>query len=260
MTSRFKPALRRAAALLLLLAVLSGCAAAGADPLDMEALLARNAITQFDVKNENGETPEVRRLEGTAGRGQAIGDGEPDYTGVLGYAALAESESNATFSTFSHTPWELPCFLKKGKRWKLDSVILHKTPVVVIGQMLLSTKETKYGGYLHVIRLDTNEMTWLNVNSFVTVPYWTYAPEETTYYGNCVAVYRNTSRREPMDPKARSGALPDGTRILLCDREHERFPSPDTVFHPLTGIVFHGEEEEMGTFLFFNPEDLTIVY
>jgi hypothetical protein len=108
------------------------------------------------------------------------------------------------------------------------------------------------------------EETWIDVTQFVTVPYWTLELKEAAKYGFCVAVYRSRSRYEPMDRKKHRGPLPEATRVLLCDKtKFPRYNSPDKENHPLLGIVFRSQKESESyfrVFLFFNTEDLTLVY
>ena len=51
--------------------------------------------------------------------------------------------------------------------------------------------------------------------------------------------------------------------VLMCDISSARYASPDADHHPLLGIVFRDGEAGEGkdrVFLFFNPEDLTLIY
>ena len=139
------------AALLLVLLALFAAAPSRAETagLDTEKLLAQNALLLLGVKDENGRQPEIRRAEEMPGRGEAGENGkEPDYVGVLGYAALPVSEKISTFSNFSETPWALMEYEKDGENWKKAGRILHKTPVVVVAQELSPGRDRGYRGYL----------------------------------------------------------------------------------------------------------------
>ena len=264
MDRQLRTVLRGAAALLLVL-LLAAPAFSGADSAlmtDADLLLAGNAIHAFGVKGADGEELVPRRAAEMPGRGvPGAGLAEPDYVGVVGYATLPPSEKASTFSTFGQTPWLIPAYEKQGEKFVESGTLPHKTPVVVINQILRPGQDQRYRGYLRVIRLDTNKVVWIKVTEFVTLPYWTLPVTEAVLHGNCIAVYRNASRYEPRDRGARSGSMPDGTHILLCDVGGARFSSPDPLKNPLLGIVFpKGEETEEGLFLFFNPADLTLVY
>ena len=141
--------------------------------------------------------------------------------------------------------------------------IKHKTPVLVVEQRIREQKGHKFAGYLKVVRLDTHHMIWVDVKQFVTVPYWTMDLEKAVQYGYVIAVYRNNSRYEPMDNKKHRGTLPDGLRVLMCDTKTARYFSKEPAHNPLLGIVFRSKEEKDAyyrTFLFFNRDDLSMVY
>jgi len=263
---------RRMAALLLSLAMATGLVfAAQADetavsaPMDVDLIMAKNAIAGFNVKGPDGHLLEPRRAPEMQGRGLPDEQGvEPDYRGVVGYASLQTSWEVSQFNTFTQTPWQLPVYEEKNGDWEAaaDS-IKHKTPVLVIDQKIRESKGHKFIGYLKVVRLDIHRIVWLDVTQFVTVPYWTYDLREAVRYGYCIAVYRNKTRHEPMDRKKHRGTLPDGLRVLMCYTISSRYFSPDKENNPLLGIVFKGKEKKDAytrTFLFFNQEDLTLLY
>lgn len=265
MAGRFVSILKRGSALLLALFLAMPALSAAESPSglpDTDLLLAGNAIRSFGVTGPDGGELVPRREPDMAGRGVPDhGLDEPDYVGVVGFATLPPSEKVSTFSGFSKTPWGTAAYEREGDKWAASGSVQHKTPVVVVDQVLRPGPDQRYRGYLQVIRLDYNEMLWLKVTQFVPMPYWTLPVTEAVKGGLCIAVYRNASRYDPKDGKARSGALPDGTHVLLCERGNSRYNTPDEEHNPLLGIVFpNGEKSETGTFLFFNPSDLTIVY
>lgn len=263
MGRQFISILRRAAAFALaLLLAPPAIARAETAMADADLLLAGNAIRAFNIQGPDGELLVPRRAEEMHGRGKPdSGLDEPDYVGVVGFAALTPSEKISSFSTFDRTPWVLPAYQREGEKWTVSGTVLHKTPVVVVDQVLRPGPDQDYRGYLQVIRLDKNERIWLKVTQFVTVPYWTLPAAEAVNYGNFIAVYRNASRHDPKDGSGRSGSIPDGMHILLADRGNSRYFSPDRENNPFLGIYFpNGEEDETGSFLFFGPADLTIVY
>lgn len=263
---------RRAAALLLALSLAAGLfSAALADGtaasarMDVDLIMARNAIAGFNVKGSDGKLMEPRRAPEMKGRGLPDEAGvEPDYRGVVGYVSLQTGWEVSRFNTFTQTPWQLPVYEEKAGEFReaADS-IKHKTPVLVIGQQIRESMGHKYVGYLKVVRLDVHRIIWIDVTQFVTVPYWTYELSEAIKYGYCIAVYRNTTRHEPMDRKKHRGTLPDGLRVLMCYTVSARYFSPDRENNPMLGIVFKGREKKDAytrTFLFFNQDDLTLIY
>ena len=262
---------KKAAALLLAILLAAGSFAAAiaeapAAPaaMDVDLIMAKNAITGFNIKGSDGHLLEPRRAVEMKGRGVPDEYGvEPDYRGVVGYASLQTSWDVSQFNTFTQTPWQLPVYEKKGDDWVVDDTIKHKTPVLVVDQEIRESKGHKYIGYLKAVRLDIHKMIWIDVTQFVTVPYWTYELNEAVKYGYCIAVYRDTSRLEPMDKKKHRGALPEGLRVLMCYTVSARYHSPDKKNNPLLGIVFKSKEKKDAytrTFLFFNQKDLTLIY
>ena len=106
-------------------------------------------------------------------------------------------------------------------------------------------------------------MIWVDVKQFVTVPYWTLGLGESVQSGYSIAVYRDRSRYEPMDKNGHRDTVPDGTRILLCFSNPPKFLSPDKEHNPVLGIVFRSKkqsESHFRTFLFFNADDLDLIY
>ena len=259
----------RAGALVLALLLLGMCAPVCAEQnssTDITLMLAQNASDELALKNAEGEPLRPRSAPEKLGRGFPDEvKTEPDYRGVVGYAALQTDWDVSRFNTFTSTPWILPVYERDGDTWTeaADDMIRHKTPVLVVDQVIREEKGHKFRGYLDVVRLDTMKRAWIDVTQFATVPYWTLKLSEAMKYGYCIAVYRNRSRREPMDKKAHRGTVPDGTRVLMCYSNPPKYFSPDKENNPLLGIIFRSREKSEAhfrTFLFFNPEDLTMIY
>lgn len=263
-----RTALRRILALALAALLCAGFSASAAaespEPVDVDLIMAQNAAVAFSLKGPDGKLLKPRKAEELKGRGEpdVVGE-EPDYRGIVGYMALQTSWEVSRFNTFTQTPWLLPVYENTGEKWKVVDTIKHKTPVLVVEQRIREQKGHKFAGYLKVVRLDTHHMIWVDVKQFVTVPYWTMDLEKAVQYGYVIAVYRNNSRYEPMDNKKHRGTLPDGLRVLMCDTKTARYFSKDPEHNPLLGIVFRSKEEKDAyyrTFLFFNRDDLSMVY
>ena len=255
--------------LLALLVLLSVCLSAHAeqlnDPSDVTMLLAENAVETFGLTDPDGNPLKPRQASEMKGRGDPDVTGvEPDYRGVVGYVSLqTDFRVIGRFNTFANMPWVLPVYRRDGDDFTEVDRIRHKTPVLVTDQVIREGLGHKYMGYLSVIRLDTLEQAWIDVINFATVPYWRLPLEQAMQYGYCIAVYRNVSRNEPLDIKAHRGALPDGTRVLMCFSNPPRYFSSDRERNPLLGIVFRSKVEGESfyrTFLFFSPDDLTMIY
>lgn len=263
-----RPAVRRILILALAALLCAGftvsAAAESLEPVDVDLILAQNAAVAFSLKGPDGKLLKPRKAEELKGRGEpdVVGE-EPDYRGIVGYMALQTSWEVSRFNTFTQTPWLLPVYENTGEKWKVVDTIKHKTPVLVVEQRIREQKGHKFAGYLKVVRLDTHHMIWVDVKQFVTVPYWTMDLEKAVQYGYVIAVYRNNSRYEPMDNKKHRGTLPDGLRVLMCDTKTARYFSKEPAHNPLLGIVFRSKEEKDAyyrTFLFFNRDDLSMVY
>ena len=172
---------RRAAALLLALALAAGLfpaalaeQPAAPAPMDVDLIMAKNAIAGFGVKGADGKAMEPRHAPEKRGRGLPDETGvEPDYRGVVGYASLQADWEVSRFNTFTQTPWQLPVYEEKGGEFKAakDS-IKHKTPVLVIDQQIREAKGHKFIGYLKVVRLDIHRIVWIDGTKPGTSP-WT---------------------------------------------------------------------------------------
>ena len=267
-TAKRSEYLRTGALLLALLLLLSACLSAQAEDSmgDVTLVLAQDAVSMFGLTDPQGSPLQPRTAQEMNGRGFPDEAGiEPDYRGVVGFAALQTDWEVSRFNTFTSTPWVLPVYDRDGDGWKQreNDVIRHKTPVLVADQVLREEKGHKFRGYLDVIRLDTRERVWIDVTQFATVPYWTLELSEAMKYGYCIAVYRNNSRYEPMDKKAHRGTVPEGTRVLMCYSNPPKYFSPDKEHNPLLGIIFRSREKSEAhfrTFLFFHADDLTMIY
>lgn len=230
---------------------------------DVNLMLAENGVDIYRLKDMLGNTIQPRLAPELKGRGIPDTKGViPDYIGIVGYAALQTDWKVSKFDTFTSTPWILPVYRQDGAELSND-MIRHKTPVMVVDQFLRAGKGGRYTGLLDVIRLDTMKITRIDAANFVTVPYWTLDLAEAMQYGYCIAVYKPVSGCEPLDRKGHRGPLPAGTRVLMCYSNPPKFTSSDQENNPLLGIVFrsaNNNETHYRTFLFFNPEDLSLIY
>ena len=240
---------------------------AGADPgdqADVDLMLAQGAVAGLGLTDAEGNALVPRKAPEVLGRGNPDAVGvEPDYRGIVGYVALQTGWEVSRFNTFEHTPWMLPVYGQENGRWVVQDAVMHKTPVLIIDQQIREERGHKYGGYLQAVRLDTMQTIWIDVVQFVTAPYWTLSLAEAVQYGYCIAVYENTSGVMPTDRKGNRGSLPEGTRVLMCEKRTARYVSPDRQNNPLAGIIFRSGEEKdsyFRTFLFFNTGDLVLTY
>lgn len=175
---------------------------ANADAAEIAAVKeADSALYQYQTK-QDGKVLSVRRSyvedRGTVGKSKY----EPDYIGSLGYAAVYENQKLDKTDAFSKTPWTIPVYQKDKQFWEQAGTIEHKTEIVVIGQELEMPKRSystsRCSGYLHVIRMDTGETCWLNVENYVNSPYWDNSLTRALEKGYCIATFKQVSDYYPV--------------------------------------------------------------
>ncbi len=227
--------------------------------------LARAAITKLAA--EHGELNRItvwrNRLIRGRGKAEDQSGAEPDYAGLVGYAAAFGSEGLIPEAERLNMPWTVPAYTKTDDGWTADRPISHKTPVVVIAQELETTAPGQYTGKLQIIRLDINEITWMDVENFITSPYWFYPARRAVRYGSSIAVYRQAGGRNPVTEDGREVPLKDNTRILVPGPEipgRERGTPENRQLIP--GIAFGVPDDGADTpaVLFFEEGDLTLIY
>lgn len=218
---------RRGTAVLLMLAAIACAIPVYAD-----------TVIRYDIENITGETQITlaeaalrKRMETDKGLenihiyqdGQIYGRGisdepsgsEPDYIGLVGYAAVVNNEEFTPDPDGIGVPWTVPAYMLYEKRWYYTKSMQHKTGVLVIRQMLKEVAHGRYTGRLMVIRLNTNEVCWMDVENFVTVPYWFYPARRAVRYGNTVASYSRQGQRLPTDEDGNPVEVADDTDVLI---------------------------------------------
>ncbi|MBR3100072.1 MAG: zinc ribbon domain-containing protein [Clostridia bacterium] len=190
---------------------------------------------------------------------------EPDYIGALGFVAVYDNQNMEKNANFGTTPWKVPVYQKDKQFWQETGSIDHKTEVVVIGQELELPKRSystsRCSGYLQVIRMDTGEACWLNVENFVTSAYWEKSLTGAMEKGYCIASFKQVSDYYPVTKGKEKTELEDGTLVLLPMKSKNYASSPDKTNNPIVGIVFKEWKYGFGGVnVFFNEADLTLVY
>lgn len=196
------------------------------------------------------------------GRGSSDSDrSEPQYVGVSGYVVVGyKQESDLKRSeSFAETPWSIPTISI------LDNKSLnHKTEVTVTAQELEHEGWGNYSGKLTVEIADTKEKAIIDVNNFITKPYWTYDDlEEAAKVGFYIAEYNNKSSKYPVDRNNRKVILENGTKVLVVGLtgSYTGSEKPDQTKNPIEAIVYKEWTYGYGGVeVFFNPKDLTIIY
>lgn len=77
-------------------------------------------------------------------------------------------------------------------------------------------------GYLHIIRLDTNEDCYLDVRNFYMSDYWNNPITEAADAGFCIATYRQVSDYYPVTG--------NGDKVTLDDEFVVLIPAARTIF------------------------------
>ncbi len=225
---------------------------------------AESALYRYEAK-QSGNVLNVRRSwaddRGTVGTSKY----EPDYIGALGYVAVYEDQNMEMNANFGTTPWKVPVYQKDKQFWQETGSIDHKTEIVIIGQELELPKRSystsRCSGYLHVIRMDTGEACWLNVENFVTSAYWDKSLTSAMEKGYCIASFKQVSDYYPVTKGNEKTELEDGTLVLLPMKSKNYASSPDKTNNPIVGIVFKEWRKGFGGVnVFFNEKDLTLVY
>ncbi len=268
---------RRGTALFLLLAAVISTAPACADSRiidentgDALETLARAALEKMKGTEESLDRITVRRNGQICGRGipdEPSGE-EPNYIGLAGYAAAVNNSSFDLEADGTAYPWKLPAYLLFEKRWYYSRELQHKTGVLVVRQVLRPRDGGRYTGRLQVIRLDSGELCWMDVENFVTVPYWFYPARRAVRYGSMVAVYRRKGSRLPTDEGGNPAEVPDDTNVLVPGNGvWDRRPPEGGKMMP--GVIYEetvtekdGTEvrETVSRVLLFPEEDLTMIY
>ncbi len=225
---------------------------------------AETALAQYEAR-ENGKVLLVTRSyldeRGIVGKSKS----EPNYIGVLGYAAVYEDQNLEKDKSFGATPWKIPVYKKDKQFWEKNGTIDHKTEIVIIGQELEMPKRSysnsRCTGYLHVIRMDTGDSCWLDVSNFVTSPYWVRSLEIAQEKGYCIATFKQVSDYYPITKGNERAMLDDGTLVLLPIKSKIYATSPDRNNNPIAGIVFKEWKYGLGgVTVFFNIADLSLTY
>ncbi len=251
-----------------MLLLAASCAGGAAEPqtlmINPDVILAQNLADSLQLSAPDGSRLTVRSNPAVPGRGEPGPEGaEPDYTGLIGFAALPKDPEIGKSAVFVKPFWQVPVYRisKNGKTMVKGGSLAHKTSVLVTGQQLKENEKGGYTGWLEVVRLDTGTVCYLQAACFVTVPYWNLPVSETPAYGYCIAVYRESPGMAPRDGDGKSCTFRDGTKVLIPFTGDLPMRSPDPKNLTVQGIVFadHGN----GTtpeIVYFRETDLMIQY
>lgn len=228
----------------------------------------KDSVGQTTVPNveESAQTSSIRN-ENLNGRGNAdVGRGEPDYINVIGYAVVSSDEEydlKKTDDFQNEDYWQIPTYEKDKQFWNETEITLpHKTEVLVKEQYLEHKGWGNYSGYLLVETLEDSKQYYINVNNFITKPYWTYNDDLRTsaLVGTFVAEYKQVSDFYPVNSSGDKVEIPDGTIVLVTGVSGTtgKFDSDE---NSIEAVVW--KEWRLGyggVEVYFNTQDLTIVY
>ena len=154
--------------------------------------------------------------------------------------------------------------MKKDKQFfEQAGTINHKAEVLVLSQDLKHEGYGRYSGYLYVRELETEKEFYLNVNNFITKPYWEYTDlMEAVKIGNFLAEYHPVSDYYPVTRDNQKVELEDGFKVLvrgLTGTYGKGGPDRDTT--QLECVVFKEWKYGYGdVIVFFNKADLKLIY
>lgn len=233
-------------------------------------------ITVFD--NESSEKTETEKstfesiqetinAEELNGRGMSDFDrSEPQYENITGYVVVGyneERELNQS-SNFKNTPWIIPTYKKDKQLYVESGSVEHKTKVTVKSQDLKHEGHGAYSGYLLVEKNENNDLFYINVNNFITRPYWenNYDLEAITLDGYYIAEFNQVSDYYPVDRGNDKVELKDGELVLVIGKTGVfGRGGPDRKTNPLEAIAFKEWKKGYGgVSVFLNQQDLTIIY
>lgn len=217
------------------------------------------------------ETGEVKPIgdhydEALNGRGIAdSGRNEPDYINVIGYVAISSSQAlniKKTDSFQDESLWIVPTYERDKQFWNENGYLPHKTEVVVREQILEHGGYGAYSGYLLVEKTDDHSMYYIDVNNFITKPYWNYQDDLVlaARIGDFVAEYKQVSDYYPVDNSGDKLEIPDGTIVLVTGvtGTSNRVNRNE---NEIEAIVWKEWRNGYGGVqCHFNKSDLTIVY
>ena len=174
------------------------------------------------------------------------------------YVSISSKESSSLEKAdkFADIPWIVTTYIKDEQTYIAGGYVEHKTPITVISQELSHKGYGQYVGYLFVEDRQSNEQYYIDVYNFITRPYWIYTDlQHRTPGGVFLAEFHQISDYPPV-VKGNDGPeninLEDGIKFLIVGRDRTYNTNP------ITGMVFKNNND--GIYVFFNPDDFTILY
>jgi hypothetical protein len=168
------------------------------------------------VKQESPK-PEYVRLLGRGNCDTATGE-EPQYVGLTGFVVVNYMDHLTNYDTkFPQPPWQVNTVKQVGPNQFQDTNITvpHKTKVKVLKQMLWDEGMDIYSGALLVEDVNTKRQFLINVENFMTYPYWEDKIQKASQEGKLIAVYNGKGSTPVADGKYVE--LKPGTEVVVDD-------------------------------------------
>ena len=203
------------------------------------------------------------RDESLEGHGNSdSGRSEPQYVGIIGYA-VNWGKSHYDNEEYLIGNWTVSAYEKDKQFYNEIGTIAHKTEVLVLSQELEHEGYGRYSGYLTVEDTATKEQYIISVYSFITKPYWTYTDLlEAVSVGHFIAEFNQVSDYYPVNKSNDKVELEDGTIVHVIGKTGTYGKNgPDNDTNQIEAIVFKEWKYGYGgVSVFFNVEDLTLIY
>ena len=201
-----------------------------------------NKAKEQEPEEESTQEETYLRLNGRGKSDQ--GRNEPMYEGLIGFVAAQDADS-------TKKPWKVNTVKQIGpeKFEETKQTVPHKTKVKVLEQHLNHDGWGFYEGFLIVESVKDEKQFKIDVNNFVTYPYWEDSVEEAVKMGPVIAEYTGDGDK-PVDRFGKLVSLEPGTKVVVVGTAGTNGYIPD-------GFV---EGKKGDSDIYLDPESLKIVY
>lgn len=229
------------------------------EPKKTEPTTSQQPNTTPPIQNPIAMTITRKQLNG-----RGLSDGgrdEPQYVGVIGYAAVYYSDLDYREGPHD-TPWHIKTYEKDKQFWRETGEGLeHKTEIIVKKQWLEHKTHDIYHGYLEVERRSDGKTFYIDVKNFITNPYWKSGDVMSAIkVGKCFATFQQKSDYYPVDINNKKVDMPDGTWVIVegLTGTYGR-GGPDNRTHQVSGLYWREDLNRYGGAA-FNIDDLQFQY
>lgn len=232
-----------------------------------------SSTSESDRTSESASTPipdsvskvDISQFEDASimnGRGFADIPGiEPQYQNTIGYAAVYSNNNLESNAGIAETPWFIDVYEKNNQKWEKTGKLDHKSRIVILNQELTKKNAKEFQGYLEFQNVLTGVTGYIDVRNYVTVPYWDFDNINLAIEkGYCIASFKQTSKFPPVLKDGKKVSVDDDTLILLPAKGTYFISVSDKINYSVLGIVFDKDDESKKEYVFFNINDLTMIY